>query len=245
MDHRGYAGFGGRYEAIGEGEERVGGDNGAFGQRLGQARLIRGFLRFPGGDSRRVHAAHLSGADPGGGTVLGIDNGVGFHVLGDFEREEEVGQLLLRRFAVGDDLEVLGCNDAGIHILHQKATRNWLYETSRICRIGQCIGFQDSHFILFRQYLEGIFFIVRCNNDLHEGLNHRLCGFGIQGLVHRQNPAKCADGIAAEGVVIRLQQVAPAGDAAGVGVFDDGDARLCKLRHQLIGRVRVVDIVVG
>ena len=64
-------------------------------------------LRLPGGDAGGFEPVHLAGADPGGGAVLGIDDGVRLDVLGDRPGEQAVGQLALGRRALGHHLEVV------------------------------------------------------------------------------------------------------------------------------------------
>ena len=51
-------------------------------------------------------AAHLAGADADRGAVLGVDDGVRLHVLGDAEGEDEVGELRFARRALGHDAAV-------------------------------------------------------------------------------------------------------------------------------------------
>ncbi len=48
--------------------------------------------RLARGDARGIDPAHLPGADADRGAVLGIDDGVRFHVLGDAEGETQVGE---------------------------------------------------------------------------------------------------------------------------------------------------------
>ena len=80
-------------QAVGEGEEGVGRDDRALGQRLGKARCLGRVERLAGGDARGIDAAHLAGADADRGAVLGIDDGVRLDVLGDAEGEFQVGHL--------------------------------------------------------------------------------------------------------------------------------------------------------
>ena len=74
-----------------------------------------------GGDAGRVAAVHLAGADAGGLAVLGVDDGVGLDVLGHGEGEQHVRDLLRRRLALGDDLQVGGGDARGVAALHQEA----------------------------------------------------------------------------------------------------------------------------
>ena len=68
----------------------------AAGQRLGEAGGLRRVQRLARGDARGVDPAHLAGADADGRAVLGIDDGVGFHMLGDAEGETQVGDFAPR-----------------------------------------------------------------------------------------------------------------------------------------------------
>ena len=73
-------------------------------------------------NTRGVHAAHLARADTDGLTVLGVDDGVGLHVLGDFPGEDQVVDFLFGRCALGHDFQVIGADHADIAALHQQAT---------------------------------------------------------------------------------------------------------------------------
>ncbi len=74
LDDGGGSGFGDFFDAVGKGEEGVGGGDGA----------LEGELGFHGADFGGVDARHLSGTDAYGLSVAGIDDGVGFDVLADF-----------------------------------------------------------------------------------------------------------------------------------------------------------------
>ena len=84
----------GDQQAVGEREERVGGDHRALGQRLGE-------LQLPSPRPRALRAAMRAASTrliwpapmPTRGAVLGIDDGVRLHVLGDAEGEPQVGEL--------------------------------------------------------------------------------------------------------------------------------------------------------
>ncbi len=106
LDHRGGAGFDRHQQAIGEGEEGVGSDHRAFGQRRRELHLLGRVFRLAGGDARGIDTAHLSGADADRGAVLGIDDGVRLHVLGDAEGETKIGKLFLAWRALGHGLEL-------------------------------------------------------------------------------------------------------------------------------------------
>src|SRR5580698_4964153 len=90
LNHGGGAGFGGFFDAVGEWEKGVGGDDAAGERRL----------RFHHGDFYGINAAHLAGSDAEGGAVFGEDDGVGFDVLRDFPGEAHRGHF----FGGGDAL---------------------------------------------------------------------------------------------------------------------------------------------
>src|SRR3546814_2812178 len=88
LDHRSDADLGRVVDAVAEREERSGGHDRALYLQTGVFSLDRG-------DAGRVHAAHLAGADADGLAVLGIDDGVGLDVLGDFPGEDQIVDFLL------------------------------------------------------------------------------------------------------------------------------------------------------
>ena len=102
------------------GKERVGGDHRAFGQRLGELQLARAASSPCGRDARRIDPAHLSRADADGGQILGIDDGVRLHVLGDAEGEFQVAQFGIGRRALGHDLQAHVVDHGVVARLHQK-----------------------------------------------------------------------------------------------------------------------------
>ena len=68
--------------------------------------FLRCVLRLARGDARGIDPAHLAGADADGGAVLGIDDGVGLHVLGHPEGEAQVAHFGIGRRALGHDLDL-------------------------------------------------------------------------------------------------------------------------------------------
>ena len=63
-----------------------------MGQRLGPTNRQGRILAFAGRDAGRVDARHLSGTDADGCAIPGIDDGVGFHMLGHPEGKLEIAQ---------------------------------------------------------------------------------------------------------------------------------------------------------
>jgi hypothetical protein len=93
-------------QAVGEGEEGIRGNRRADRARLRPAGLVGSVLRLPRGDARRFEAVHLARADTGRAAALGIDDRVRLDVLGDGPGEAAIGEFLLGRRALRDDLEV-------------------------------------------------------------------------------------------------------------------------------------------
>ncbi len=83
LDDEGNACLGGEFDIIGEGKERVGGEDAA-------ARVMAMGSRFFNGDAYRIHTAHLPSADTDGGTVFDQHDGIGFDGFDDMPREKSV-----------------------------------------------------------------------------------------------------------------------------------------------------------
>ena len=108
LNDGGGSGLGDFFDAIGEGEEGVGGGDGAFQRELG----------FHGADLGGIYAGHLSGADADGLAVARVDDGVGLHVFADFPGEEQGAGFFRRGSALGDDFEIGVLQGADVGVLH-------------------------------------------------------------------------------------------------------------------------------
>ena len=116
LDGGGGAGFGGGDEAVGEREEGVGTDDAALERKLG-------FPGLPDGDARGIHPAHLAGADAEGLGGIGVDDGVGLHVLHDVPAEQEGFEFGRRGRTLGHDLEIGRRGDAEVALLQEIGLR--------------------------------------------------------------------------------------------------------------------------
>ena len=86
------------------------------------------------------------------------------------------------------------------------------------------------------------------DDDFGENLGDGARGFRIERTVERDNAAEGGDRIASERLAIGIDEAVAFGDAAGIGVLDDGasrGARRIEFGDAFVGRVGVVDIVVG
>ncbi len=111
LDDGGGAGLGYGFKAVGEGEKGVGG---------GYAALERED-RFHGAEAGGVHAAHLARADAQGLAVAGVDDGVGFDVLGHAPGEEQAAQLLGGGRTPGDDFQLRFGDAGGVGVLEEQS----------------------------------------------------------------------------------------------------------------------------
>src|SRR3546814_2212211 len=91
-------------------------------------------------DARAVAAVHLSRADARGRPVLGIDDRVRLHMLGDRPREQRVGQLFLGRRTLGDDLQVGGGDPAIIAALRDPAAGDGFQPQPAARRVRELAG---------------------------------------------------------------------------------------------------------
>src|SRR5690606_31479992 len=114
--------------------------------------------------------------------------------------------------------------------------------------VGHAFGYEQAQ-VLFR-LKDAARIVIRSggDDDLGEDLGD-LCGSGaIQRLIERDDPAKGRGAVTVKGVFIRLLQGRRAGNAAGVGVFDDGAGGAVaagELADQLERGVGVVDVVIA
>ncbi len=88
-------------------------------QWLDKAHGLGSIFRLLRSDAGRVHAAHLTGADTGRLSVLGIDHGIRLDVLGDLEGKLHVFQFLRRRCTLGDDFQIEVFHHAVVTALDQ------------------------------------------------------------------------------------------------------------------------------
>ncbi len=184
-------------QSVGEGEEGVGGDDRAPGQRRLGAHRLGGVLRLQRRNARRVDAAHLARADTHRRAVLGVDDGVRLDVLGDLEGEQKIGELALGRRALGDDLESAGADDAVVARLHEKAARERAHHHAGRARIGSPPVVSRRKFFLAAKIGLGLRRRVGRDHDLGEDLGDLLGRVRVDGAVERDDAAEGADGIAA------------------------------------------------
>src|SRR5581483_3174448 len=104
--------------AVGEREERVGGEHRA-------AHVVAELRCLLDRDPDGVDAAHLAGADPDRREILRQDDRVRADVLADAPREDEVSPLRLVHLA-GDDLPALPVLDVGVGVLDEHAAEHAL-----------------------------------------------------------------------------------------------------------------------
>ena len=133
MDHRGDSRRRGGFDAVGEGEERVGGEGGSLGL----------LLRLPTGDADRVDAARLPGADADDRTVLGEENSVRLHEGKDAPAESEVAHLFGGRGAVGDHFEHFSATGGAVLHLNEHAAGDRTDLTRRVDP-GSDAAFEDA-----------------------------------------------------------------------------------------------------
>ena len=78
-------------------------------------------LGFDGGNAGGVDAAHLAGADTDGLAAFGVDDGIGFDELGNLPGEHQIVDFLLGWRTLGDYLQVIYGDHAGVAALYQQA----------------------------------------------------------------------------------------------------------------------------
>ena len=198
LDDGGGAGFDGGQQAVGEGEEGVGGDDRALGQRFGKAGRLGRVERLAGGDARGIDPAHLAGADADGGAVPDVDDGVGLDVLGDAEGEFQVGHLGRRRRAPGHHLQLEVVDHGIVPALDEQAAGDGFDRRARRARVGQAAGDQQAQVLLRRDDCGCLVGRIGRDDHLGEGFDDLLGGFGVERAVHGDDAAEGRDRVAGE-----------------------------------------------
>ena len=169
-------------------------------------------------------------------------------MLADGEGQQHVGDFLFGGLALGHDLQ-LGAGDAAIVAgLHQEAARHGAIGQGGRQRVGQSPSHQQAQILLGRQDAARIFVGIGRDDHFGENLGNLFRGRAVQFLIERQHATERALGVTRQRRQVRVLQGLAQRDAARVGVLDDGAGRTLRrieLRHQLIGGVGVIDVVVG
>ena len=141
------------------------------GFRQGPAAL-RGVLRLHRRDARGIDARHLPRADADRRPVLGVDDRVGFDVLGDAKREFQIGELL-RSSARAWSPPSASCRRRrrcrGPATRKPPATVRSARPGS--ARIGQAAGQEQPQVLLRRDQRDGLLVGVGRDDDLGEDLD--------------------------------------------------------------------------
>ena len=192
--------------------------------------------------------AHLAGADADGREILGIDDGVRLHVLGDAEGEHQVAHLVFRRRPFGRNLQHHVVDHGIVAALHQQSTGNSFGGEADRARIGQAAGEQQPQIAPLGDHGNRVFGRIGRDNDLGEDFGDRLRGLRIQRLVQCDDAAIGRGRVAGERAEIGGGEIGPFGDAARVGVLDDhagrGPLRI-EFGDAFERRIGIVDVVVG
>jgi hypothetical protein len=224
----------GLFDAVGEGEERVGGERGA----------LRALARLGAGDAHALDARHLPGADAEGGAGAGEDDGVRLDVFADAPGEVEIVQLGLGGGALADDAPraVLAAR-RGVALLHDEAARDALeVEPGRRTGVGGAGG-EQAQVLLGPQ--DGERLVVEGGGDdaLEKGLGERPGDGAGDGAVEGDDAAEGRDLVGGAGAPEGLFERGALRDAAGVRVLDDDGGGRVELARGGEGGLGVDEVV--
>ena len=160
-------------------------------------------------------------------------------MLANAPGEDEAAEFFGCRRTPGDDLEFVFGDSARICILQEQSAGDVFDDRAR-----GCVADFDEAEILF---CGKTFACFRRKGRRGDGFDKELgdfgCGLGIDGTIDANDSAECGDGIAGEGFLVRLEDGAAGGGAAGVGVLDDDDGRLVKFLREFPAGVEVDEVV--
>src|SRR2546429_6770829 len=180
----------GQLRAVGEREERIGGEN-----RVREPMaVLAGLLER---DPHRVDTAHLARADPERLQVAGKHNRVRGHVFADAPGKEEVAPERLARRAA-DDFHPHSVLDIPISVLDEQSAEDAL-EVPLACGIASPLPVDEyARRRLLRQRLEGTVWVTRREQHLDELRDQQLGELLRNGPVQGDDAAVGRDGIGGE-----------------------------------------------
>src|SRR5690554_4103376 len=220
LDHCGDTGSGGGIDAVAEREESIGGHHRTLHFQI----FIGG---FDTGNLRAVNAAHLAGTDTDGAARPGVDDGVGFHVLGHFPGEQQVVQLFFGGLALGNHFHVFHSDHAQVTVLDQQAAGYALVVHGLGALAVEFAAGQKAYVLLGSNNLDRFRRHARGDDHFHKlAIHDGLGGSGIQFPVKGDDAAKGGRGVGGKGQVVGLQDVGTDGHTTGVGMLDDDTGRV-------------------
>jgi hypothetical protein len=151
LDHGRRARLGGCQQAVGEGEERVGGENGALGRAFRQAQRLGHVLGLAGGDAAGIDAAHLARADAHRGAVPSRRRWRWTSRAWPPTRQRSCPPFPRRGVAARDGAQLLLLDAADVLVLHQKAARHLPVGQRGLRGGGQAAGGQKAQVLLRRE----------------------------------------------------------------------------------------------
>ena len=132
--------------------------------------------------------------------------------------------------------------------MHQHAAGHRLEDDPFGARIGQAAGEQEPQILLVADDADRFFAGVGRDDDLGENLDDGARRLRIERPVQRDDPAERRDRVTGERLLVGVEQRAAFGDAARIRVLHDNNGHRAlgvELGDALVGRVGVVDVVVG
>ena len=154
--------------------------------------------------------------------VLGEDDGVGLDVLAGAPGEGEVAELVVGGRSLGYNLPVCGVFGYVVGGLDQRSSGDGPeVEAGHGAAFGR--DFEDAGTGAPPECLERVFVVVGSDDDVEEDAAHGAGGVGGHGPVESNDAAISGYGVALEGESVGGGLIGVDGEAAGVGVLDDGD----------------------
>ena len=172
----------------------------------GSFSFLRGILRLARGDARGIDAAHLAGADADGGAVLGIDDGVRLHVLGDAEGKAQIGELGVVGARLVTILSCMSSTTALSRDCTSKPPATDFTVKPAGARIGQAAGEQQPQILLRRDDRDRLLGRVGRDDHLGENLGDGARRLGIERAVERDDAAEGRRRIAGQRLAIGVEQ---------------------------------------
>src|SRR5580692_9627185 len=235
LNHGGGAGTGGFFNAVGEREKSIRGDDAAGERRL----------RFHDRDLYGIDAAHLARTDTECRAVFCENDSIGFDVLRDFPGEAHGLHLRLRRRALCHDLQLGFYDFALVRLLHENTSKDAL-ELEFALGIEAVRRQFEQPQILFRgEDSLGLRLKARGGNTFDEELRYFFGGSGVDHAVEGQDASERGNRVGGERFQVGIEERLALGRATGGVVFDDDRGGLAEFGGEAAGGFEIDIIVVG
>ena len=211
------------------------------GKNASEATTLPSERRAFSADFDGIDAAHLARADGDDLAGAGVDDGIRFHVLGDFPGELECLPFFGGGGAVGLDFGGTRVEAVAVFGLGEPAAGDGADDE----RFGRGQNLEEAEVFFRGEDGESVEGVIGRGDGFDEKFGDLLAVAASTWRLKPMTPPKAETGSHSRALAIAFGEGRLFGAAAGVGVFDDGGGGEIELVDELPGGVEIDQVVVG